>query len=427
MINIQDKKDCCGCAACVQRCPKQCISLQEDSEGFLYPMVDASLCIDCGLCEKVCPIIHQADQRTPLGVYAAKNPDEAVRMQSSSGGVFTMLAERVLAEGGVVFGARWDERWEVVHDYVETAEGLAQFRGSKYVQSKIGRTFQQTESFLKQGRQVLFSGTPCQIAGLKNYLRKEYDNLLAVDFICHGVPSPGVFRTYLQEEINETFARKGDGKNSVLHPCIPLITESDGLECPDMEIQSIAFRDKRNGWKKYGFALVLSKASAAGEKNTVLLSYKSLHEHPFMRGFLRDLYLRPSCHACPAKTLKSGSDVTLGDWWGIESIMPEIDDDKGISAVTANTEKGAAALQAIRAELHSVAYAELTKFNPALVKSAAVPTNRAAFFEADGRTFQQKIKVLAKTPFSWRSLVSRAAHKVLPAGIKKQLKHLLKK
>ena len=255
MINIQDKKDCCGCAACVQRCPKQCISLQEDSEGFLYPMVDASLCIDCGLCEKVCPIIHQADQRTPLGVYAAKNPDEAVRMQSSSGGVFTMLAERVLAEGGVVFGARWDERWEVVHDYVETAEGLAQFRGSKYVQSKIGRTFQQTESFLKQGRQVLFSGTPCQIAGLKNYLRKEYDNLLAVDFICHGVPSPGVFRTYLQEEINETFARKGDGKNSVF---------------------TLVFLSSRKvmGWNAliWRYNPLLSVINATGGKNTVLLS-----------------------------------------------------------------------------------------------------------------------------------------------------------
>lgn len=216
MISINDKKDCCGCAACVQRCPKQCITLHEDNEGFLYPQVDESLCIDCGLCEKVCPVINQADERTPLGVYAAKNPNESVRMQSSSGGVFTMLAERIIDEDGVVFGACFDERWEVVHSYVETKEALAKFRGSKYVQSKIGSTYQQVEGFLKSGRKVLFSGTPCQIAGLKKYLRKEYDNLLAVDFICHGVPSPGVFRTYLQEEINRSFARQGDGKNTVL-------------------------------------------------------------------------------------------------------------------------------------------------------------------------------------------------------------------
>lgn len=422
MISIKHKQDCCGCSACVQRCPKQCISLHEDSEGFLYPEVDATRCIECGLCEKVCPIIHQAYVRMPLGVYAAKNPDEIVRMQSSSGGIFTMLAERIISEGGVVFGAGFDERWEVVHSYVETKEALAKFRGSKYVQSKIGSTFQQAESFLKNGRKVLFSGTPCQIAGLKKYLRKEYDNLLAVDFICHGVPSPGVFRTYLQEEINQAFARQGDGKNSVLHPCIPLVTESNGLEGHGMEIQSIAFRDKRNGWKKYGFALALSKASAAGEKNTVLLSYKPLNKDLFMRGFLRDLYLRPSCYACPAKALKSESDLTLGDWWGIASIMPEIDDDKGISAVTANTAKGAEALHAIRAELHAVSYDDLTLRNPAMIKSAVEPANREAFFKEDGRIFQQKIKMLAKTPFSWRGFMYRIAYKVMPSNIRKKAK-----
>lgn len=168
MISIKDKQDCCGCAACVQRCPKQCITLHEDNEGFLYPQVDESLCIDCGLCEKVCPVINQADERTPLGVYAVKNPNESVRMQSSSGGVFTMLAEHIIDEGGVVFGACFDECWEVVHSYAETKEALAKFRGSKYVQSKIGSTYQQAEGFLKSGRKVLFSGTPCQIAGLKN-------------------------------------------------------------------------------------------------------------------------------------------------------------------------------------------------------------------------------------------------------------------
>lgn len=427
MISIKDKQDCCGCAACVQRCPKQCITLHEDNEGFLYPQVDESLCIDCGLCEKVCPVINQADERIPLGVYAAKNPNESVRMQSSSGGVFTMLAEHIIDEGGVVFGACFDERWEVVHSYAETKEALAKFRGSKYVQSKIGSTYQQAEGFLKSGRKVLFSGTPCQIAGLKKYLRKEYDNLLAVDFICHGVPSPGVFRTYLQEEINRSFARQGDGKNSVLHPCIPLVTESDGLDGHGMAIESIAFRDKRNGWKKYGFALGLSKASAAGEKNTVLLSYKPLNKDLFMRGFLRDLYLRPSCYACPAKALKSESDLTLGDWWGIASIMPEIDDDKGISAVTANTAQGADALRAIHAEMYAVAYDELTLRNPALVKSATIPKNREAFFKEDGQTFQQKIKVLAKTPFTWRGLAYRIAYKVMPSNVRKQVKQMLKK
>ena len=216
MISIQDKKNCCGCGACVQRCPKQCVTMQEDSEGFLYPKVDLSVCIDCHLCEKVCPIINQGEGHEPQAVYAAKNPNEKIRMQSSSGGVFTILAEKILDEGGVVFGAAFNDKWEVEHDFVERKDELAKFRGSKYVQSKIGKSYRNVETFLKEGRKVLFSGTPCQIAGLKKFLRKDYENLFTVDFICHGVPSPGVFRTYLQEKINIESARQGGGKNTVL-------------------------------------------------------------------------------------------------------------------------------------------------------------------------------------------------------------------
>lgn len=188
MIRIVDKRDCCGCSACVQRCPKHCITLQEDAEGFLYPYVDESSCIDCGLCEKVCPMLHSGEPRKPLVVYAARNRNEKVRLQSSSGGVFTALAETVVHEGGVVFGVCFDEKWEVVHTYADNCDELVKFRGSKYVQSKMGDCYQQVETFLKAGRKVLFSGTPCQIRGLKLFLRKEYENMLAVDVICHGVP-----------------------------------------------------------------------------------------------------------------------------------------------------------------------------------------------------------------------------------------------
>ena len=151
--------------------------MQEDEEGFLYPVVDKEVCVDCGLCEKVCPVLNQREERKPLEVYAAFNKNEEIRMQSSSGGIFTALAEQIIQEEGVVFGARFNEDWEVIHDYTETAAGLSVFRGSKYVQSRIGDTFNQAEQFLKQGRSVLFSGTPCQIAGLKLFLRKEYENL----------------------------------------------------------------------------------------------------------------------------------------------------------------------------------------------------------------------------------------------------------
>lgn len=227
MIDILDKKDCCGCSSCVQRCPKQCITLKEDNEGFLYPIVNKEICISCGLCEKVCPVLSQGEPRKPLKVYAAKNQDEEIRRQSSSGGVFTLLAEQVIREGGVVFGAIFDENWEVKHDFAETIEGLAPFRGSKYVQSRIDDNYKKAERFLNQGRKVLFSGTPCQIAGLKRFLRNEYDNLLTVDFVCHGVPSPGVWRQYLKETVARLFDKnsvstdlisKGnarDGKNTV--------------------------------------------------------------------------------------------------------------------------------------------------------------------------------------------------------------------
>jgi len=326
MIEIKDNKDCCGCAACVQICPKECISLIEDGEGFLYPHVDRNGCIGCGLCERVCPFINAGEAREPLRCYAAKNKDERVRMESSSGGVFTLLAESIIDEGGVVFGARFDDEWEVVHDFTETKAGLAAFRGSKYVQSRIGNTFRQAESFLKEDRKVLFSGTPCQIKGLKQYLRRDYDNLLAVDFICHGVPSPGVWRQYLDETFSKPDRREGRGKNTVLSSpkAIPVIT-------------GISFRDKKLGWKKYSF-VVRGKSAGQADKNSVLLS--DMHQNnAFMKAFLSDLILRPSCYGCRAKGGRSGSDITIADFWGIQNIMPDFDDDKGVSLILCYSNK----------------------------------------------------------------------------------------
>lgn len=412
MISIRDKKDCCGCQSCAQRCPKQCISMHYDSEGFLYPKVEEDICVNCGLCEKVCPELKPNKVRKPIEVLAAKNADENVRRQSSSGGVFTVLAELVIQDGGVVFGARVGVDGTVYHDYVDTKENLALLRGSKYVQSDTRKAFKDVEVFLKQGRKVLYSGTPCQIAGLRCFLRKNYENLLTVDFICHGVPSPGVFKTYLRDEVAICTARQGGGKNTVLLPCIPLVTESDGLWENSVKIQSVSFRDKRNGWKKYGFALSFSEASAEGE-NSVLLSYSPLNENPFLLGFLRNLYLRPSCYVCQFKQLKSGSDITLGDFWGICSLMPDIDDDGGISAVTVNTEKGYAALHHTDVVLYSTTYEDLVQRNPALEHSVSVPENRAEFFRNDSRTFEEKIEILAKEKRPWFKRVVRAVYRYI--------------
>lgn len=263
MIKIQNKQDCCGCMACVQRCPKHCISMKEDKEGFLYPVVDENICIDCGLCEKVCPWLNHSKPISPIEVLAVKNCNEAERMASSSGGVFIALAKEVLSQGGIVFGAIFDENWEVKHTYAETLEDVKPMMGSKYLQSRIGNCYQEAEKFLKEGRQVLFTGTPCQITGLHRFLRKTYPNLLSVDILCHGVPSPGVWRKYLNEEFTLSTQRMVDEKenilSSALNTTIPIIT-------------SIEFRDKKlNGWKQFNF-VVRGKFSSKEDRNSILLS-----------------------------------------------------------------------------------------------------------------------------------------------------------
>lgn len=392
MITITDKSHCCGCSACVQRCPKQCITMAEDEEGFLYPQVDTSKCVDCHLCEMVCPVINQDEARTPLEVYAAKNSDDDIRLKSSSGGIFTLLAEQTIKDGGVVFGACWDKDWNVKHDYIDNISDLQRFRSSKYLQSVIDDNYLKAEQFLKTGRKVMFTGTPCQIAGLKHFLRKEYDNLLAVEIICHSVPSPGVWQQYLTTRLHTLKWNKSD-------------------------IRNISFRDKKTGWKTYSFVIENKDGNSFIELSS---------KNAFMRGFLADLYTRPSCHACPAKQLRSGSDLTLGDFWGIESLMPEIDDDKGVSAIIVNSDKGKQVLHNINVELYEVQYDELTTRNPTLVKSFPIAPKRTEFFKEDGSTFEEKVKRLAKKPFSMKTLAYRIVRKVIPNMVVEQFKQLLR-
>lgn len=346
-------KSCCGCAACVHICPKHSINLQEDKDGFLSPRVDMGTCIDCGLCEKVCPMINQESECPPLATYAAKNDNETIRLRSSSGGIFTLLAESVIDEGGVVFGARFNENWEVVHDHTDTIEGLELFRGSKYVQSSMGDSYWQVENFLRTDRKVMFTGTPCQIAGLRKFLRKDYMNLLTVDIICHGVPSPLVWRKYLEAKTNEQCADA------------PLLT-------------GVSFRDKSAGWKKFSFVLKFSTELAGGERGTIMSSI--FNDNDYMRVFLSDLSLRKSCYNCPAKSGKSGADITIGDFWGIENVRPDLDDDKGLSLVLVNSPKGMALLKNLSCEFVTVGFDEAVKGNSAYYHSVSKPVNREFFF-----------------------------------------------
>lgn len=371
MINIIDKKDCVGCNACVQRCPKQCISMHEDEQGFIYPKVDLSLCIHCDLCEKVCPVINQADPREPLETFAAKNPDDKVRMNSSSGGIFFALAKNIIEEGGVVFGAKFNENWEVVHGYAETLEDVKAFQGSKYVQSRIGDTFRQAQEFLKAGRKVMFTGTPCQIAALGLFLRKDSgEQLLKVDVVCHGVPSPLLWRDYLRYITRPKGA--ADGKNTVL---------SSLNETP--VITGISFRDKRLGWEKYGFSVRVAASQTSG-KNSVFQSvnaeteeqellFEPLGKNIFMQGFLKDLYLRPSCYSCPTKQLKSGSDITLADFWGLYGIDSEAYDNSGVSLVLVNTTKGISIFNRIAKCYKKESFEKAAVVNTAIISSCLHP------------------------------------------------------
>lgn len=343
MINLQDKKDCCGCHACSNVCPKQCIKMQTDEQGFLYPLVDTELCVDCGLCEKVCPVINQSEDKKPIKVFAAKNKNEEVRRKSSSGGVFTLLSEYVLDNGGVVFGAKFDDDWNVIHSWTDTKDGIAAFRGSKYVQSTIGNTYREAKDFLTQGRKVLFSGTPCQIAGLKKYLRTDYDNLLTVEVVCHGTPSPKVWNSYLE------FRRSNKCENDI------------------SKISDISFRDKTNGWKQFGFKISYSLANL--EKTNIELT--PFKEDIYMKGFLRNIYLRPSCYSCPARKGKSEADISLGDYWGIEKFHPEFDDDKGCNLVLINTSIGENYFEQIEINKMESRYEYALKGNRVLEHSVA--------------------------------------------------------
>lgn len=276
MINPKTKSDCCGCEACGQVCPRRCIDFSADGEGFLYPKVNLELCVNCGLCERVCPVVNQADPVLPRSVFAAKSKLLSERMASSSGGIFPLLAKSAIARGGVVFGAAFDENLNVRHSHAETEAQLSAFSGSKYVQSRIGNSFRLAADFLKAGRFVLFSGTPCQISGLKKFLGKDYENLLAVEVICHGVPSPKVFSDY-------TSAARS--------------------------VKRICFKDKSTGWKKYSVSIESADRNGVSAAHARQPLHAGLFERPVPGG--RHAMRAPPARARAARTSFS---ATFGAW-----------------------------------------------------------------------------------------------------------------
>ena len=307
-----DKGECCGCGACLNVCPRTAISMIEDECGFLYPHIDENKCVGCQRCKTVCAFQNITERNVPLETYAAVSQNKEQARKSASGGIFAAVATQFIQNGGVVFGAAFSDNYGVEHRVIESIDFLSLIQGSKYVQSRIGNTYQQAKGYLEKGREVLFSGTPCQIAGLKSFLGKEYANLLTVDIICHGVPSEKIFLSYLHS----------------------LEKKHKGI------IESFTFRDKEIGWGINGRAVF----NIENQKHSIKLWQSgSSYLYYFIKGWL----YRENCYKCKYAGKNRPADITLGDYWGIEKQHPEYldgpsgwDESKGISVIIANTEKG---------------------------------------------------------------------------------------
>ena len=331
---------CSGCTACMAVCPAQCIVMRRDRQGFDYPVANPDRCIGCGKCEKVCPVLNPMEAAEPLASYAVRVPEYV--SGSSSGGVFPALAKKVVDEGGSVFGAVLNSDMTVCHAEADDMAGVEAMRGSKYVQSDMYDAFTDVKALLEEGRKVLFSGTPCQVAGLNKFLGRAYDNLLTVDVACHGVPSPGLWEKYVSA----------------------LGTRYGG------RVTGVKFRDKSRSWRSYEFTVETPEGEFSVPR------FKDV----YMALFLQDMSLRPSCYSCPSKGGRSHSDLTLADLWNVSAVAAGMDDDKGASLVLTNTPKGVAMLESVSEELMAVDFAEAKKRNAGFSADVKVPERRDDFF-----------------------------------------------
>lgn len=347
MPNLPLEK-CCGCGACVQICPKSAIFMKANSEGFLYPQVDSNLCVECKLCEKTCPVLNVKSSTNFIErkSYAAICNDENLRMESSSGGMFTLLAEKIINDGGVVFGAEFDSDFSVKHDWTDSCEGLKRFRGSKYLQSRTENTFSECKKFLESGRKVLYTGTPCQVAGLKSFLRKEYENLFTVELICHGVPSPALWQKYIKFREKKSASR----------------------------IVKTAFRRKNDGWKLFSLSFTFANDSEFSQP---------MSKDEYLRLFLKDNALRESCYQCSFRKDSHMADITIADFWGIENVLPEFFDDRGTSLVITQNKKGNEFFESVKdlCRYKEVDFNEGIKSNPPYLKSSVRSKKRDSFYK----------------------------------------------
>lgn len=341
---------CCGCGSCAAICPSKCITMAYDGEGFRYPHVDYSKCVHCQACKTVCPVMRQMPPRPTSKAIAAQNRDDGVRQFSSSGGVFFALAKDVIQQGGCVCAAIYDNDFTVTHMLADTLEAVVRQRGAKYPQSRAEQCYAEIRTRLRTGKPVLFVGTPCQTAGLYAFLGRDYQNLLLVDMICHGVISSKVWTRYLKERQQ----LDADGSAPV----------------------SINLRSKVSGWSHYHYSISIGYSN--GKSYSVPQG-----EDPLMQGFVQNLYLRPSCSQCVFKENNRFADLTLADYWGIWEQYPDFDDNQGTSLLLVHTPKGETAWKQVSDQFRflEARYDEALSKNPSAVKSSVPHPARITFFK----------------------------------------------
>lgn len=373
MIEINNKVDCCGCNACGDSCPQASISYEIDKEGFWYPKVDINTCIDCHLCEMVCPMLNKSDfivrYEVPK-VYAAYNKNEEVRLDSTSGGVHSLMAQYIFAKGGYVGGAIYNTDHTVSHITSDDPSKLDEIRSSKYLQSKMVGQYKDVKDLLHLGKTVFYCGAPCQIQALYKYLRKDYDNLITADFICRGVNSPKVFISYINM-LERQFGSKATG---------------------------IKFKCKKWGWHNFSTRVIFANGK----------EYCKDRDHDlFLIGYLQSgIFSRPSCYECPFKGFPQKADITLADFWGIEHLDQNMDNDKGTSLVMINSDKG---LRLFKNVSDNLIWKEFTMSDAKIGNKAIdssmkqVSDNRDLFFDAiDKKPFEQVAKEFFPIRSSWQ-------------------------
>lgn len=363
-FDTKNKAECCGCTACMNACPTSAISMKEDVEGFQYPAIDEAACIHCNLCRKVCcwenALYNNASEPVTL---ASVLKDKEERQKSTSGGVFYAIAEWVISQGGIVYGAAFDEKLELHHIGVQSVENLQKLRGSKYIQSNLDGLFKDVKKQLDANRLCCFSGTGCQVAGLKSYLRKDYPNLVTIDVICHGVPNQKLFNQHISY-----LERKYQDK-----------------------VVNYQFRDNTKG----------IGCEICTFENRKMVINPSYDLSPYLYAFIHGYISRYSCYDCKFARIPRQGDISLGDYWGVKYFIPQINNENGVSLVIINTEKGKIILEKIseKCEFHCSNVRDASKHNGSVVHPNSKPDIRDTIFKRiEEKGYTEIAKSLFRSP-----------------------------